>query len=244
MLEEITKKTKGGILVITEGVFSMSGQRGKLKEICALKSRYNFRFLVDDAHGFGVMGPNGNGTVCEEGLEKKVDLYFTTFTKSMASFGAIIAGKKEIINFFKYNLRSQIFSKSLPMPVVYGLFKRLEIVKNSNDKRAKLFEITAALQDGLRNRKLLSDKVNNYITPVYFTLKLEDVLRIQKELVYSQGVFCSVIIYPVVPKEVVIFRLTPTCVHTLQDVNHTLNAFDIVFEKYMENYNNFSMHTI
>ncbi|WP_299255337.1 pyridoxal phosphate-dependent aminotransferase family protein [uncultured Aquimarina sp.] len=242
--EEIVKKTEGGILVITEGVFSMSGEQGKLKGICALKSKYNFRFLVDDAHGFGVMGPHGNGTVCAEGLEEKVDLYFTTFTKSMASFGAIIAGKKEIVNYFKYNLRSQIFSKSLPMPVVYGLNKRLEIIKNATNNRAKLFQITTILQEGLRKRKLLSNKVNTYITPVYFTIKLEDILAILHELIYIRGVYCSIVTYPVVPKGVVIFRLTPTSLHTIEDVHRTLEAFDVVFEKYIKNYSSFSVHTI
>ncbi|WP_299441545.1 aminotransferase class I/II-fold pyridoxal phosphate-dependent enzyme [uncultured Aquimarina sp.] len=228
--EKIVQKTKGGILVITEGVFSMSGAQGKLKEICSLKSKYDFRLLVDDAHGFGVMGPQGNGTVCAHGLEEKVDLYFTTFTKSMASFGAVIAGKKEIVNYFKYNLRSQMFSKSLPMPIVYGLNKRLEIIKRAHDKRKKLFEITDLMQEGLKNRNLLSNEVDSYITPIYFNIKLEDVLNLQKELVYDHGVFCSVIIYPVVPKGDVIFRLTPTSLHTREDVDHTLKSYDAVFK--------------
>ena len=232
--QEIVQKTKGGILVITEGVFSMSGELAKLQEICALKSKYDFRLLVDDAHGFGVMGIDGNGSACAVGLEEKVDLYFTTFTKSMASFGAIIAGNNDIINYFKYNLRSQIFSKSLPMPVVYGLNERLKIVKNATESRAKLFEITAMLQNGLRSRDLLSDKVNSYITPVYFNIKLEDVLKIQTELVYNHGVYCSIIIYPVVPKDVVIFRLTPTSLHTKEDVGHTLESFDVVIKKYIK----------
>lgn len=232
LAEEIAQKTKGGILVITEGVFSMSGALGNLKEICNLKSKYDFRLLVDDAHGFGVMGPKGNGSVCAEGLEEKVDLYFTTFTKSMASFGAVIAGNKEIVNYFKYNLRSQMFSKSLPMPVVYGLNERLKILATANESRKKLFEITALLQEGLKQRKLLSDKVNSYITPVYFNIKLEDVLTIQNELVYNHGVFCSIIVYPVVPIGVVIFRLTPTSLHTREDVNQTLESFDAVFKKY------------
>lgn len=232
--QAIVEKSKGGILVITEGVFSMSGELAKLKEICSLKSTFDFRLLVDDAHGFGVMGPNGSGSVSASGLEKKVDLYFTTFTKSMASFGAIIAGNKEIINYFKYNLRSQMFSKSLPMPVVYGLIERLEIIKNADNNRKQIFEITALLQEGLRERNLLSNKVNSYITPVYFNIKLEDVLTIQTELVYEYGVFCSIIIYPVVPKDVVIFRLTPTSLHTIEDVNHTLESFDAVFKKYIK----------
>ena len=232
--EELTKKTNGGILVVTEGVFSMSGEQGKLKEICNLKSKYNFRFLVDDAHGFGVMGKKGNGTVCAHNLENQVDLYFTTFTKSMASFGAIIAGKKEIINYFKYNLRSQIFSKSLPMPVVKGLNERLKIIKNADSNRKDLFKITSMLQEGLRKRDLLSDKVNSVITPIYFNIKITDVFDLQKELVYQHGVFCSIVIYPVVPKDVVIFRLTPTSLHTEEDVEHTLKSFDVVFKKYMK----------
>lgn len=231
--QEIVQKTKGGILVITEGIFSMSGAQGKLKEICSLKSSYSFRLLVDDAHGFGAMGAKGNGTVCAHGLEQEVDLYFTTFTKSMASFGAIIAGKKEIINYFKYNLRSQMFSKSLPMPVVYGLHKRLEIIKKSENSRNKLFEITALLQDGLKKRNLIADTVDSYITPIHFNIKLDTVLKIQEELVYNCGVFCSVIFYPVVPKDCVIFRLTPTSLHTEEDVNHTLESFDTIFKKYI-----------
>lgn len=232
--EKLTKNTNGGILVVTEGVFSMLGEQGKLKEICNLKSKYNFRFLVDDAHGFGVMGMEGNGTVCAYNLENQVDLYFTTFTKSMASFGAIIAGNKEIINYFKYNLRSQIFSKSLPMPVVRGLNERLKIIKNADSNRKNLFKITSLLQEGLRKRNLLSDKVNTPITPVYFNIKIADVFDLQKELVYEHGVFCSIVIYPVVPKDVVIFRLTPTSLHTKEDVEHTLKSFDVVFKKYIK----------
>ncbi|MEM6717982.1 MAG: aminotransferase class I/II-fold pyridoxal phosphate-dependent enzyme [Bacteroidota bacterium] len=230
---KLTKQTRGGILVITEGVFSMSGARGKLKEICDLKTHYNFRLLVDDAHGFGVLGSNGNGTICEYNLEDKVDLYFTTFTKSMASFGAIIAGKKEVINYFKYNLRSQLFSKSLPMPIVYGLNERLKIIAKANNRRKKLFAITNQLQQGLQERNLLSAHVDSHITPVYFNIKMEEVFQLQTELVQDFGVFCSVIIYPVVPKGTVIFRLTPTCLHTEEDVRHTLESYDMVFQKIM-----------
>lgn len=230
---EIIKATNGGILVITEGVFSMSGEQGKIIEICDLKKSYEFRLLVDDAHGFGVMGQNGNGIVCSKNLEHEVDLYFTTFTKSMVSFGAIIAGKKEIINYFKYNLRSQIFSKSLPMPIVYGLNERLKIVKNADENRKKLFETTHYLHDGLKERNLLNPKINSVITPIYFDIKLDNVFTIQQELIQNHGVFCSVIIYPVVPKDKVIFRITPTSLHTKDDVTKTLNAFDIVFKKYI-----------
>lgn len=233
LAQETVQKTKGGILVITEGVFSMSGAQGKLKEICSLKKKYEFRLLVDDAHGFGVMGSSGNGTVCKEKLEGQVDLYFTTFTKAMASFGAIIAGKKEIVNYFKYNLRSQIFSKSLPMPVVYGLLERLKIVKKAHNSRKKLFDITDLIQVGLKDRNLLSNDVNSYITPISFNIKFEDVCDIQNELVYNYGVFCSIIIYPVVPKDRVIFRLTPTSLHSEGDVVQTLNSFDTVFKKYI-----------
>jgi len=216
----------------------MSGQQGKLKEICALKSVYKFRLLVDDAHGFGVLGEHGSGAVCEHHLEKEVDLYFATFTKSMASFGAIIAGNKEIINYFKYNLRSQIFSKSLPMPVVYGLSERLKLVKKADENRKKLFEITDLLQNGLKSRNLLTEDVTSYITPVYFTAKTEEVFNLQKELVFDHGVFCSVVIYPVVPKGQVIFRLTPTSLHTREDVFHTLKSFDTVFKKQIKTIRN------
>ncbi|WP_299680097.1 aminotransferase class I/II-fold pyridoxal phosphate-dependent enzyme [uncultured Tenacibaculum sp.] len=232
--KQIISKTKGGILVVTEGVFSMSGTKGKLKEICALKKIYNFRLLVDDAHGFGVAGLEGNGSVCEANLENEVDLYFTTFTKSMASFGAIIAGKKEIINYFKYNLRSQIFSKSLPMSIVYGLNERLKIIMKSNDKREKLFKITNLLQNGLKEKGFLSHTLNTCITPIYFNIELNHVLKLQRELVYDFGIYCSVIIYPVVPKDVVIFRLTSTSLHSNKDVTHTLQSFDKVFKKYIK----------
>lgn len=235
LAQEITQRTNGGILVITEGVFSMSGAQGKLKEICDLKSKYSFRLLVDDAHGFGVLGPNGSGAVCEHDVEDKVDLYFATFTKSMASFGAVICGKKEIMDYFKYNLRSQVFSKSLPMPVVYGLNERLKIVSKADDSREKLFEITDLLQQGLRNRNLLSDDVDSYITPVHFNIELDEVFKLQQELVYGHGVYCSIVIYPVIPKGEVIFRITPTSLHTREDVFHTLDSFDQVFKKYIKN---------
>jgi len=231
--QELIQKTNGGIRVITEGIFSMSGAQGKLKEICDLKKEYDFRLLVDDAHGFGVLGPNGSGTVCEHNLEDKVDLYFTTFTKSMASFGAIIAGKKEVINYFKYNLRSQMFSKSLPMPIVYGLNERLKIIQKADNRREKLFAVTNQLQHGLQERNLLVKHVDSHITPVYFNIKMEEIFHLQRELVHNFGVYCSVIIYPVVPKGVVIFRLTPTCLHTKEDVQYTLEAYDMVFQKLM-----------
>lgn len=229
----ITKLTGGGILIITEGVFSMSGAQGKIAEICALKEKYDFRLMVDDAHGFGVLGPHGEGTSCAQNTQDKVDLYFTTFTKSMVSFGAIIAGRQEIIDYLKYNVRSQIFSKSLPMPVVYGLNERLELVKKADDERKKLYAITKRLHDGLRDRNLLSDEVNTCITPVHFHIKLKDVLEIQNELVSKHGIYCSIVIYPVIPKDQVIFRLTPTSLHTEEDVDHTLKSFDTVFKKYM-----------
>ena len=236
-LKEATKiisKTNGGILVVTEGVFSMSGVKGKLKEICALKNIYNFRLLVDDAHGFGVVGEKGNGSVCEVNLENQVDLYFTTFTKSMASFGAVIVGKKDVINYFKYNLRSQIFSKSLPMSIVYGLNERLKLIIQSNEKRKKLFKINKLLQNGLRDMELISEKLNTCITPIYFNIDLNNVLKLQQELVYSWGIYCSVIIYPVVPKGVVIFRLTSTSLHSKNDVEHTLQSFEKVFKRYIK----------
>lgn len=234
LAEEYVKKSKGGILVITEGVFSMSGLQGKLKEIAALKNKYKFRFLVDDAHGFGVMGNKGSGTISEQGVENKVDLYFTTFTKSMASFGAVIAGKSYLINYFKYNLRSQIFSKSLPLPIVYGLIERLKIIKKADKNRKKLFKITQELQNQLQQRKLISNTIKSPITPVILNMNYKKAIQLQAELVNSCSVFCSVIIYPIVPKNTAIFRLTPTSLHTLNDIKHTLKAFDSLFPKYTQ----------
>lgn len=231
--EKQIKKSKGGILVITEGVFSMSGSQGKIKELTKLKSKYTFRLLVDDAHGFGVLGKNGAGTLSEQNVETDVDLYFTTFTKSMASFGAVIAGKSYLINYFKYNLRSQVFSKSLPMPIVYGLIERLKIIKQASKKREKLFKITEELQLGLRNRKLISNNIESPITPVILNMSTKKALRLQQELVTSFGVFCSIILYPVVPKNTVIFRITPTSLHTFKDVEKTLFSFDALFPKYL-----------
>lgn len=233
LAQSIINDTDGGILLITEGVFSMSGVQGDIRGICKLKEKYNFRLLVDDAHGFGVMGEHGNGSVCAAGLVNEVDLYFTTFTKSMVSFGAVIAGKREIINYFKYNLRSQLFSKSLPMTVVYGLNERLKIIQTSDDRRNRLFEITKLLHDGLQERNLLSSKVNTCITPVQFAIPVEEVLELQEDLVENFGIYCSVIIYPVIPRGQVIFRMTPTSLHTEEDVVCTLTAFDSIFKNYI-----------
>ncbi|TMM31986.1 pyridoxal phosphate-dependent aminotransferase family protein [Polaribacter aestuariivivens] len=226
--------SKGGILVITEGVFSMSGAQGKLKEICKLKTKYNFRFLVDDAHGFGVLGINGSGTLSEQKIQNKVDLYFTTFTKSMASFGAVIAGESYLINYFKYNLRSQIFSKSLPMPVVNGLIERLKIIRKANSNRLRLFKITAELQHELLKRKLISKNIKSPITPVVLKMSSKKAMELQAEMVRDYKIYCSIIIYPVVPKNTVIFRLTPTSLHTSNDIEKTLLAFDILFPKYVQ----------
>jgi glycine C-acetyltransferase len=212
----------------------MSGAQGKLKEIAKLKSKYNFRFLVDDAHGFGVLGANGSGVLSEQNVETDVDLYFTTFTKSMASFGAVVAGKSYLINYFKYNLRSQVFSKSLPLSVVNGLIKRLKIIENANSNRKKLFEITQKLQYELLKRKLIPNSIKSPITPVFLNMSTKNALKLQAEMVRDFKVYCSIILYPVVPKNTVIFRLTPTSLHTLSDVKQTLLAFDFLFPKYAE----------
>lgn len=232
LAEKHIETSKGGILVITEGVFSMSGEQGKLKEIAKLKNNYNFRFLVDDAHGFGIMGDNGAGTISEQNVATDVDLYFTTFTKSMASFGAVICGDAYLIDYFKYNLRSQVFSKSLPAPVVYGLIERLKIIKKVNSNRKKLFKITTELQSKLIERRLISTETKSPITPVLLKMSSKKALKLQAELVRLFGIYCSVILYPVVPKNTVIFRLTPTSLHTSNDVKQTLLAFDSLFSKY------------
>lgn len=234
LANEDINQSKGGILVVTEGVFSMSGVQGKLKEIVKLKSKYNFRFLVDDAHGFGVMGAKGEGTIAEQNVQDDVDLYFTTFTKSMASFGAVIAGKSYLINYFKYNLRSQVFSKSLPMPVVYGLIERLKIVENASKNREDLLKIISKLQNQLKDRNLISTEVNSPITPVLLNMSTKNALKMQAEMVRKFNIYCSIILYPVVPKNTVIFRLTPTSLHTNEDIDKTIIAFDFLFNKYAQ----------
>lgn len=222
----ILQEDKGGILVITEGVFGMSGNQGYLREIAALKARYNFRLLVDDAHGYGTMGPTGAGTGEEQGVQDDIDIYFSTFAKSLASIGAFISSESQIIEFLRYNVRSQIFAKSMPFPLVVGNRKRLELLRNKPELREQLWTIVRALQGGLKDNGFNIGSTNSPVTPVFLSGKLPEATNLVLDLRENYDIFCSVVVYPVVPKDVIMLRLIPTAVHSLEDVQQTLEAFD------------------
>lgn len=227
----IVKETGGGILVITEGVFGMSGDLGKLKEITALKDQYQFRLLVDDAHGFGTMGKTGAGTGEELGIQDKIDLYFSTFAKAMAGIGAFIAGDARVIEYLKYNMRSQTFAKSLPMPMVEGGLKRLELLQTKIELKANLWAVVKALQNGLRERGFNLGVTESPVTPVFLSGGIPEAALLIADLREHFHIFCSMVIYPVVPKDVIMLRLIPTAVHTIEDVNETIKAFEAVKDK-------------
>jgi len=222
---KLTEESGGGILVITEGVFGMAGDLGKLDKIVALKKKYNFRFLVDDAHGFGTMGENGAGTGEHFGVQDQIDIYFATFAKSMAGIGGFVASTKDVITYLRFNLRSQIYAKSLPMAMTLGAIKRLELIKAHPELRERLWKIVHALQKGLREAGLDLGRTESPVTPVFFKCPLFQVTQLIYDLRENFGVFCSVVIYPVVPRDVVMLRLIPTADHTLEDVRYTINAF-------------------
>lgn len=221
----IEKQKTGGILVITEGVFGMAGDQGKLKEIAALKKKYEFRLLVDDAHGFGTLGKTGAGAGEEQGCQDDIDLYFSTFAKSMASIGAFMAGPKIIIDFIRYNIRSQIFAKSLPMPIVIGNLKRLEMLRTMPELKDKLWSNAMKLQNGLKERGFDIGKTDTPVTPVYMKGGVEEATAMVMDLRENYHIFCSIVVYPVIPKGHIIYRLIPTAAHTDQDIEETLKAF-------------------
>jgi glycine C-acetyltransferase len=221
----IEKQNAGGILVISEGVFGMAGDQGKLKEITALKDKYEFRFLVDDAHGFGTLGKTGAGAGEEQGVQDKIDLYFSTFAKSMASIGAFVAGEKNIIDYIRYNIRSQIFAKSLPMPVVIGNLKRLELLRTQPEMKEKLWQNARKLQKGLKVRGFDIGKTDSVVTPVYMKGGVEEATAMVMDLRENYKIFCSIVVYPVIPKGNIIYRLIPTAVHSDEDIQLTLEAF-------------------
>lgn len=221
----------GGILVITEGVFGMAGDLGKLDEIAALKKKYEFRLLVDDAHGFGTMGKTGAGTGEHFGVQDKIDVYFSTFAKSMAGIGGFVAAEEEVIKYLTYNLRSQIFAKSLPMPMVYGALKRLELLQTKPELKAKLWEIVNALQKGFKEMGFDIGKTESPVTPVYMQGGIPEAANLVFDLRENYGIFCSMVVYPVIPKGQILLRIIPTAVHTLEDVKETINAFAAVREK-------------
>lgn len=221
----IEKQKTGGILVITEGVFGMAGDQGKLKEIAALKEKYQFRLLVDDAHGFGTLGKTGAGAGEEQGVQDKIDIYFSTFAKSMASIGAFVAGDKPVVDYIRYNIRSQIFAKSLPMPLVLGNLKRLELLRNHPELKDKLWSNARKLQQGLKNRGFDIGKTDSVVTPVYMKGGVEEATAMVMDLRENYGVFASIVVYPVIPKGHIIYRLIPSAVHTDEDIRLTLEAF-------------------
>jgi glycine C-acetyltransferase len=233
-LERATKlaeTTGGGILFITEGVFGMRGQQGKLKEVVAMKKKYNFRLLVDDAHGFGTLGKTGAGAGEEQGVQDGIDVYFSTFAKSMANIGAFVAADKEIIDYLKYNLRSQMFAKALPMIQTVGSLKRLELLRNSPEIKDKLWVNVNALQNGLKEKGFNIGDTNTCITPVYLEGSIPEAMVMVNDLRENYGIFLSIVVYPVIPKGIILLRMIPTASHTLADVDETLTAFEAIREK-------------
>ena len=233
-LQRATKwveRTGGAILVITEGVFGMAGDLGKLDKIVALKEKFSFRLMVDDAHGFGTMGKTGAGTGEHFGVQKEIDLYFSTFAKSMASIGAFISSNEQVIEFLRYNTRSQIFAKALPMPLVIGALKRLEILRTEPQLREQLWTVVKALQSGLKEKGFNIGKTESPVTPVLLNGSTEEASQMIMDMRENYGIFCSVVVYPVVPKGIMILRLIPTAVHTLAHVDQTIKAFEEVAQK-------------
>ena len=232
----LTEQTGGGILLITEGVFGMSGAQGKLKAVADLKKKFNFRLLVDDAHGFGTMGKTGAGTHEEQDCMDEVDVYFATFAKSMAGIGAFVAADQDIIHYLRYNMRSQTFAKALPMPMVLGLKKRFEMLKTQPELREKLWLIANTLQAGLKERGFDLGASNTMVTPVFLKGDLFEATALTRDLRENYGVFCSIVVYPVIPKGLIVLRLIPTASHSLDDVQRTLNAYSAIGEKLKAGY--------
>ncbi|PKP31301.1 MAG: 8-amino-7-oxononanoate synthase [Bacteroidetes bacterium HGW-Bacteroidetes-17] len=233
--QKLVEQTGGGILVITEGVYGMSGDLGKLDKIVELKKKFNFRLLVDDAHGFGTMGKTGAGTGEHFGVQKDIDIYFATFAKAMAGIGAFVASKKEVIKYLAYNMRSQIYAKSLPMPMVMGALKRLDMIRNDSSFKDNLWKIVDALQSGLKAKGLDIGVTESPVTPVMLYGEIPEATQITVDLRENYGIFCSIVTYPVVPKGVILLRIIPTAVHTLEDVEYTVNAFAEVKKKLENN---------
>lgn len=228
---KLAETTGGGILVITEGVFGMSGSQGKLKEIVDLKARYNFRLFVDDAHGFGTMGATGAGTGEAQNCMDGIDIYFSTFAKSMAGIGAFIGSKPQVIRFLNYNMRSQIYAKSLPMPMVIGALKRLELIRSQPQLKDQLWTVVHALQNGLREAGFDIGITTTPVTPVLLNGSIPEATHLTLDLRENHHIFCSIVVYPVVPKGIIMLRLIPTAMHTLEDVKYTINAFKVVKNK-------------
>jgi glycine C-acetyltransferase len=228
---KLANETGGGILLITEGVFGMRGDQGKLKEIVELKKKYNFRLFVDDAHGIGTLGAKGGGTGQEQGCQDGIDVYFGTFAKSFALIGGFISSSKPIITYLRYNMRSQIYAKSLPMPLVVGALKRLELIRKHPEYKTKLWEITTALQKGLKEAGFNIGDTNSCVTPVYLSGSVPEATNMVQDLRENFGIFCSIVTYPVIPKGMIIIRVIPTATHTLEDVKYTIESFSKIVDK-------------
>ncbi len=228
---DIVSTTNGAILVITEGVFGMGGDQGILREIVALKQKYEFRLMVDDAHGFGTMGKTGAGTGEEQGVQDEIDIYFSTFAKSMGSIGAFLSSEEQVIEYIRYNARSQIFAKSLPMPLVIGDLKRLELLRTKPELKERLWENVTALQTGLKERGLDIGTTTSPVTPVYLHGSIDEAANLIFDLRENYNIFCSIVLYPVVPKGIMLLRLIPTATHTKEDIQATLDAFSAVQAK-------------
>ncbi len=229
--KKMAEQTGGGILVISEGVFGMRGEQGKLKEIAAFKKEYNFRLMVDDAHGFGTLGEGGRGTGFEQGVQDEIDVYFATFAKSMAGIGAFLAGDNDVIQYLKYNLRSQMFAKSLPMAMVKGALKRLDMMRTMPELKETLWKNTNALQSRLRAAGFDLGTTQTCITPVYLQGDVPEAMGLVHDLRENHGIFCSIVVYPVIPKGLIILRLIPTATHTQEDIDETIKAFSAIREK-------------
>lgn len=228
---KIVEESKGAILVITEGVFGMAGDMGNLKDIVELKKKYQFRLLIDDAHGFGTMGKTGAGAGEEQGVQDQIDLYFSTFAKSMAGIGAFVSGPEKVLEYLRYNTRSQIFAKTLPMPMVVGLRKRLELLKTNPELKDNLWKIASALQDGLKKEGFNIGRTQSVVTPVILSGTEAEAAQMIIDLRENYSIFCSIVVYPVVPKDIMMLRIIPTAVHTLDDVKQTITAFKEVAVK-------------
>ncbi|CDN31463.1 2-amino-3-ketobutyrate coenzyme A ligase [Mucinivorans hirudinis] len=229
--EKLADAQGGGVLVITEGVFGMKGDLGKLDEIVAMKRDHKFRLLVDDAHGFGTMGARGAGVAEHFGVEDGVDIHFSTFAKSMAGIGAFVAAEPEIVNFLRYNMRSQLYAKSLPMPMVIGALKRLELIESHPEYKERLWTVVNALQGGFKNAGFEIGCTESPVTPVYMKGGVGEATNLVADLRENHNLFCSVVVYPVIPKGEIILRIIPTALHTLEDVEYTLNCFKACRDK-------------
>ncbi|HKL71559.1 MAG TPA: aminotransferase class I/II-fold pyridoxal phosphate-dependent enzyme [Marinilabiliaceae bacterium] len=227
----LAEKQGGGVLVITEGVFGMAGDLGKLDEIAALKKNFEFRILVDDAHGFGTMGKTGAGAAEHFGVTDEIDLIFSTFAKSMAGIGAFVAGTEEVVNYLRYNMRSQIFAKSLPMAMVVGAIKRLELLRTQPELKDNLWKIVNALQSGLREKGFNLGNTQTPVTPVFLDGSVPEATALTMDLRENYSIFCSIVVYPVIPKDQIMLRIIPTAAHTLEDVEYTIKAFAEIKEK-------------